>query len=78
MHVERHAVHGLDDAAARAEEAALEREVLGQIADGEEQPAHSLTSIAWRSPSLIRLKHIDVTKIITPGSAATTGFTQRA
>ena len=44
----------------------------------EEQAAHSLTSIAWRSPSLIRLKHIDVTKIITPGSAAMTGFTHRA
>jgi hypothetical protein len=31
----------------------------------------SLTSIADRNPSLIRLKHIDVTKIISPGSAAT-------
>ena len=31
----------------------------------------SLTSIALRNPSLIRLKHIEVMKIIAPGSAAT-------
>ena len=46
--VERHPVHRLDDAAVAAEEAALEREVLGQVPDGEEQTAHNLTSAAWR------------------------------
>ena len=35
--------------------------------------AHSRTSMAWRRPSLIRLKHIEVMKIMTPGSAATSG-----
>ena len=30
----------------------------------------SFTSIALRNPSLIRLKHMDVRKIISPGSAA--------
>src|SRR5437899_3199845 len=39
---------------------------------------HSRTSIAWPMPSLVRLKHIDVRKIMTPGRAATTGFTQIA
>ena len=31
----------------------------------------SLTSMAPRTPSLMRLKHIEVTKIIRPGKAAT-------
>src|SRR2546423_5897998 len=42
------------------------------------QPAHSRTSIAWRRPSLIRLKHIEVMKIMTPGRAATSGDTHNA
>ena len=40
--------------------------------------AHSRTSMAWRRPSLIRLKHIEVMKIITPGRAATSGDTHSA
>jgi hypothetical protein len=34
--------------------------------------------MALRSPSLIKLKHIEVMKIIAPGSAATSGLTQMA
>ncbi len=34
--------------------------------------------MAWRSPSLSRLKHIEVMKIITPGNAAITGSTHSA
>ena len=41
-----------------------------------ERLGHSFTSIAERSPSLIRLKQIEVTKMIAPGRAATTGLTQ--
>src|SRR5262249_40216600 len=47
--VERHLVHRLDDAAVAAQEAAVERKVLGQVPHGEEQPAHSRTSMAWRN-----------------------------
>src|SRR5215468_4312957 len=37
------------------------------------EQAHRRTSMAWRRPSLIRLKHMEVMKIMTPGSAATRG-----
>src|SRR5262249_10842329 len=40
--------------------------------------AHSRTSMAWRRPSLIRLKHMEVMKIMTPGKAATRGDTHSA
>src|SRR5208283_5877398 len=38
----------------------------------------SLMSIALRSPSLSRLKHSEVIRIATPGSAATSGLTKMA
>ena len=39
---------------------------------------HSRTSMACRRPSLMRLKHIEVMKIIAPGKAATNGDTHSA
>jgi hypothetical protein len=39
--------------------------------DGCERHLFRLTSIALRKPLLIRLKHMEVMKIIAPGSAAT-------
>ena len=36
--------------------------------------AHSRTSMAWRRPSLMRLKQIETMKIMHPGSAATQGL----
>jgi hypothetical protein len=36
---------------------------------------HAFTSIACRSPSLSRLKQIEVTKMHAPGSTATQGWT---
>src|SRR5262245_20559047 len=39
---------------------------------------HSRTSMAWRRPSLIRLKHMEVMRIMTPGKAATSGDTHSA
>ncbi len=68
-----------------AEQSTANREVLAQGVDQQQRlrrptaiarvsgHAHlfSLTSIALRNPSLIRLKHIEVMKIITPGNAAT-------
>ena len=38
-------------------------------------PPQAFTSMAARKPSLMRLKQIEVMKIITPGSAANTGLT---
>ena len=38
----------------------------------------TVRELALRNPSLIKLKHIEVMKIITPGSAETSGFTQMA
>jgi hypothetical protein len=71
-----------------AEQAAHHREVLAQAGRGQQrlsraaaigrghQRVHqAFTSMAARRPSLIRLKQIEVMKIITPGSAAKTGFT---
>ena len=69
----------------RFSKSAPNREVLAQVVDQQQWlrraaaiariSGHihlfSLTSIALRNPSLIRLKHIEVMKIITPGSAAT-------
>src|SRR5215813_454918 len=40
--------------------------------------AHNRTSMAWRKPSLMRLKLIEVIKIITPGRAAMIGLTHNA
>src|SRR5262245_2668479 len=86
-------VHRLHDGPIPAQQTALDREMLGQVLDRQKRRAHratrtlllassrfvhSRTSMAWRSPSLIRLKHIDVMKIITPGKAATKGETQSA
>src|SRR5262249_61874983 len=84
----------LHDGAVPVQQAALDGEVLGQVFDHQQGRAcrcarphlpatpfrfvHSRTSMAWRSPSLIRLKHIEVMKIITPGKAATNGETQSA
>src|SRR6476661_4515758 len=42
------------------------------------EQAHKRTSMAWRRPSLIKLKHMEVMKIMTPGSAATSGDTHSA
>ena len=67
------------------QQSAANREVLAQVIDQQQwlrraaavtrisghTHLFSLTSIALRNPSLIRLKHIEVMKIITPGSAAT-------
>ena len=79
-------VHRLHRGDLAVEQAAADGEVLAQAFDaaaaagpgrrGRADPRScdhlfSLTSIAQRNPSLIRLKHIEVTKIITPGSAAT-------
>ena len=52
-------------------------EELDQALDGQQRLARGvhLTSMAERSESLSRLKAIEVTKIITPGSAATQGWT---
>ena len=45
------------------------------IGAGNQRVHQAFTSMAARSPSLIRLKQIEVMKIITPGRAARTGFT---
>ena len=45
------------------------------IGTGDQRVHQAFTSMAARSPSLIMLKQIEVMKIITPGSAARTGFT---
>src|SRR5262249_12512183 len=55
--------------------------MLGQPLDAEQRRgfvgsrAHSRTCIAWRSPPLSRLKHIEGVKISTPGRAQITGST---
>mgnify|MGYP003353721728 CR=1 FL=1 len=59
-------------AASALEDAAAHGEVLAQARHAQEGlRAHSFTSMALRKPSLMRLKHIEVRKIIRPGSAAT-------
>ena len=72
----------------RPSRAARHREMLAQarrqqqrlgraaaIGNGDQRVHQAFTSMAARSPSLIRLKQIEVMKIITPGSAASTGLT---
>ena len=81
---EGHIVHRLHGRHLAVEQPATHRKVLAQTFDQEQRLRRaaaiagirfdhlfSLTSMAERNPSLIRLKHIEVTKIITPGSAAT-------
>ena len=84
-HGEGHIVDRLHCGDLTAQKSAPNREVLAQVVDQQQWlrraaaiariSGHihlfSLTSIALRNPSLIRLKHIEVMKIITPGSAAT-------
>ena len=74
-HLEGDAVHRLDVRDLAAEQAAAHGEELAQARHPQERlRAHSLTSMALRSPSLSRLKQIETTKIIAPGSAATSGW----
>ncbi len=84
-HGEGDVVHRLHRGDLTPQQSAANREVFAQVVDQQQRlrrpaaiarisgHAHlfSLTSIALRNPSLIRLKHIEVMKIITPGSAAT-------
>ena len=75
---EVHAIHRAHHAAARAaacaEEAFLQREVLDQAVHRQQRcRTHCLISIAERRPSDSRLNAIEVKKIITPGSAAIQG-----
>ena len=88
---ERHVVDRLHHACGRAEQAAADREMLAQVARQQQRlgraaaiarsrraigsPCQAFTSMAARSPSLTRLKQIEVMKIITPGSARSTGST---
>ena len=70
------------------EQAARHREMLAQarrqqqrlggaaaVGSGNQRVHQAFTSMAARRPSLIRLKQIEVMKIMTPGRAARTGFT---
>ena len=81
---ERHAVDGAHGCADRA---ALDLEMLLQIAGDQQRlcrsaaveadavHVHILTSMAERMPSLTRLKLMEVMKIAAPGSAQISGFT---
>ena len=86
-HVEVDAVDGAHRCGG-SEQAFLDREVLHEPAHRQQRlprPAavgrhqhggvHCFTSIADLSPSESRLKEIEVTKIMVPGSAATQGWT---
>src|SRR5712691_2128716 len=78
-HAERDIVDRLDGCDRALEQPAAHREVALEVAHFEQDiGAHRRTSMALRSPSLIRLKHIEVTKMPTPGRAATSGLTQIA
>ena len=70
--------------AALAQQAFLQREILLQPADAQERlgraadvvvQAHDLLSMADRRPSDRMLKEMEVMKIISPGRAATQGWT---
>ena len=74
------AIHGPHHGAGAAEQSCLEREVLHQALHVQEwrafalaRHAHDLMSMAERSPSVSRLKEIEVRKIITPGRAHSSG-----
>ena len=74
------AVHGPHHGARTAEQPCLQREVLHQALHVQEwrafalaRHAHDLMSMAERSPSVSRLKEIEVRKIITPGRAHSSG-----
>ena len=85
----REIVDGAHHLAAAPEQPAADREMLAQAARQQQRlgrsaairdaeaarPCQAFTSMAARRPSLIRLKQIEVMKIITPGSAASTGLT---
>src|SRR5690242_12589511 len=60
---ERHVIYSLHHGLGPVQQSAAHREMLGQPVD-RQQCGHSRTSIAWRNPSLSRLKHIEVMKII--------------
>src|SRR5262245_54939595 len=64
---------------AATKQPALQREVLHQALHLQQGcacsgTAHALMSMADRSPSVSRLKEIEVMKIITPGSAHSKGW----
>ena len=90
VHREAHSVDGPHDPAAGAKPPAAERELFAQLPHQQQRlggtaavrgsgdlrrgGGHRRRSMAERTPSASRLKATDVTKIITPGSAAIQGL----